>query len=305
MTSTPVSETPAASSSLARKILGRSIDLLVIGFLLTVGLSIGQQLIQWWHTDPGATIPGGTQFHSGDLDWSRTPVTLRFGDAATALERIPFQGTRDQLWNELTNLGQSIVNRTDASSGPIDEAEQAWLGALKSAPPVMWESARGNVYRRQEPLPSFVATRFVDSEPIKDDAEQDGSKQRIVGWGLAFPTSSEDWTIYVFHPRTAISREPDPTFQMMPPEGSRNLTDLQGVDGSRWQIIEGRGKLSGWVQQFDSQFGEAAAVSRAIGEESASLKYRIDPFLVEIQLRHESEDRLTGVIWSARERESR
>ena len=295
LTSTP------AVPPLARRLTRRAIDLLAVAFLIAVGLSVGQQLVEWWHIDPNAAAPDMSGLSGVDLDWSRTPVTLKFGEASTSLERIPFQGSRKQMEEELTRIGQSIVSSTEPSPAPMDDAEKDWLTALNAAPPVFWDSTRGNVYRRREPLPSFVATRFTDAE--SGTGEQIG--QRIVGWGLAFPSGPVDWTIYVFHPDSAKSVLADAPQLVVPPDGSRNITHVRGSDGCQWHVIQGRGDLAGWVQHFNNQFGSEALVARAVGTQTASLKYRRDQIMTDVQIQCEPDGRLTGVIWSAKEREPR
>ena len=172
-------------SSLSGRLARRAIDLLVIGFFGVVALSVGSQLIEWWRTDPESITPDLTGLAGVDLDWSRTPIAMQFGDASTSMERTPLQGDSDRLDEVLTKAAQSIVGSSQLPTAPPTHAEREWLTALETAPPVVWDSTLGNVYRRDEPLPSFVATRLVDAadhlagEPIR----------RVVGWGLAVPTA--------------------------------------------------------------------------------------------------------------------
>lgn len=278
----------------------RALDLLVVAFLITVGLSVGRQLVDWWRTDPASLTPDFSGLTPVDLDWSRTPVTLRFGESSTAMERRPFHGGREQLDEELTRLGQSLVSASQIPTQPMDDAERDWLKALESAPPVFWDSSLGNVYRRREPLPSFVATRFVDANGQNDDA----AKQRIVGWGLGFPTTPGEWTIYVFRPDSTKSSNGAPASKFSLPPGARNITDLQGADGCQWHIVQGRGDMTGWVQHFENQFGSNFTVSKAVSNQLSSLKYRRDQTVIDIQIRREPDDRLTAVVWSAPERNS-
>lgn len=274
----------------------RAIDLLVVGFVLTVGLSVGQQLIEWWRTDPNSLSPDFSGLTAVDLDWNHSPVTLRFGDCATAMERRPFHGLREQLEEELTRIGQNLVATCQVPLQPADEAEQGWLADLEAVPAVLWDSSEGNVYRRGEPLPSFVATRFSNDS-------NDSGTQRIVGWGLAFPTSPGDWTIYVFRPDASQpAKAQAPSIKL--PENARNITDLCGADGCQWQVIQGRGDLAGWVQHFEVQYGPKFVVSRSIEKQSANLKIRREQVVTDIQFRCEPDDRLTAVIWSAPERKS-
>lgn len=294
-----------SSRPLARRLLRRTIDLLVVAFLVVVGLSTGSQLIEWWRTDANEITPDLADLVGIDLDWHRTPIMLRFGNASTSLERIPFHGKRQQLEEELVRIGQAIVNDSEIGSSPPDQAERDWLTALQGAAPVFWDSTRGNVYRRDEPLPSFVATRFVDAGMNGPAQEGDVSSQRIVGWGLAFPSGANDWTIYVFHPDSAKSTQAENRPAIALPDGASNITNLSGSDGCQWRVIQGRGELASWVQHFDRQFGTGHQVARAIHTQTASLKYRRDRILTDVHIRQEPDGRLTGVLWSAKERETR
>lgn len=281
-------------SSLAHKLTRRAIDLFVIGFVAVVGLSVGGQLIDWWRTDPPADLPDLSGLAGADLDWNRTPIAMQFGDAATSIERIPLQGDHKRLDEELTKVARAVVATSQPPSAAPTEAERAWLTALQTAPPLLWDSTLGNVYRRHDPLPSFVATRFT--EPGDNDGQ--GLSQRVVGWGLAFPSGPGAWTIYSFRPETARVAEASSVRDIVLPDGARRVTQMCGADGCQWLVFQGRGDLAGWVQQFDVSFGARAVVSKSVGTQTASLKYRTAEMVADVQMRRERDGSLSGVIWS-------
>ena len=280
--------------SLAHKLTRRAIDLFVIGFVAVVGLSVGSQLIDWWRTDPQAAAPDLSGLGGVDLDWNRTPIAMQFGDAATSIERIPLQGDHTRLDEELNRVAQSVVASSQPPAAAPTEAEREWLTALQTAPPLLWDSTLGNVYRRQDPLPSFVATRFA--EPTDNDGE--ALSQRVVGWGLAFPSGPDQWTIYSFRPETTRVAEASSVRDLVLPDGARRVTQMRGADGCQWLVFQGRGDLAGWVQQFDASFGTKAVVSKSVGTQSASLKYRTAERVADVQMRRERDGSLSGVIWS-------
>ena len=285
---------PQPSSSLSYRLTRRAIDLLVIGFFGVVGLSVGSQLIEWWRTDPESITPDLTGLAGADLDWSRTPIAMQFGDASTSIERVPLQGDGDRLSEVLTKTAQSIVASSQLPAAPPTQAEREWLTALESAPPVLWDSTLGNVYRRDEPLPSFVATRFVDAA----DPKEGDPIQRVVGWGLAFPTARGQWTIYTFRPEATRAAAASPVRDIPLPEQARRITQLRGADGCQWLVFQGRDDLARWVQHFDETFGTKAVLTRTVGTQSASLKYRLSDTIADVQMRRERDGSLTGVIWS-------
>ncbi len=287
-------KTPAPPASLAHKLTRRAIDLFVIGFVAVMGLSVGGQLIDWWRTDPQEAAPDVSGVAGADLDWNRTPIAMQFGDAATSIERIPLQGDYQRLDEELTKTARSIVASSRPPASPPTEAEREWLAALQTAPPLLWDSTLGNVYRRQDPLPSFVATRFI--EPADNDGEE--LSQRVVGWGLAFPSGPGAWTIYSFRPEAARVAESSPARDIALPDGARRVTQMRGADGCEWLVFQGRGDLAGWVQQFDVAFGAPSVVSKSVGAQTASLKYRTSELVADVQLRRERDGSLSGVIWS-------
>ncbi len=283
------------SKPLASRLTRRAIDLLAISFLLMIGLSVGSQLIEWWRTDPQAAMPDLTGLADGDLDWSRTPITLQFGEASTSIERIPVQGDRKRLDEELTKLAKRLVNSSQLPAVPATDVESDWLAALQTAPPVLWDSTIGNVYRRHDALPSFVATRFVENvEP-----EASGLTQRVVGWGLAFPSGPADWTIYVFRPEGVRTENAQELADVLLPENARRITHLRGADGCQWLVFQGRGDLDRWVQHFDQTFDTTTAGSRTRMTASASVKYRTLDSVVDLQIRRERNGTLTGVVWLA------
>lgn len=283
-------------SSLSAKLTRRAIDLFVIGFVAVVGLSVGSQLIEWWRTDPQGAMPDLSGLVGADLDWNRTPIAMQFGEAATSIERIPLRGDPKRLDEELTKVARSVVDSSQPPAAPPTEAEREWLAALQTAPPLLWDSTLGNVYRRRDPLPSFVATRFV--EPADNDGE--GLSQRVVGWGLAFPSGPDQWTIYSFRPEAARVAEASAVRDLVLPDGARRVTQMRGADGCQWLVFQGRGDLAGWVQQFDDSFGTKAVVSKSVGTQSASLKYRAAEMVADVQMRRERDGSLSGVIWSTR-----
>lgn len=281
----------------ARKLVRRIIDLLVIIFIAAVGLTLGRQLIEWWRMDSSAVTSPVPLLSGIDFDWSRAPITMQFGDAETSIQRTPFQGDRKRLNGELIRIARSIVVTSKALVQPPDLAETEWLALLRKAPAVFWDLTMGSVYLRQDPLPSFVATRFIESAGNEHEIVQ-----RIIGWGLAFPSESGGWTIYSFCPDASGSGEISPEFPLVIPEGSRRLTRMRDAHGCQWLLIQGRGDLASWVQQFEDSFGKNAVVSKSVGVRSASMKYRTTDLMADVQLQSESADVLSGVIWFTRTR---
>ena len=280
--------------SLARRLARRAVDLLVIGFLAMVGLSVGSQFIEWWRIDPQAATPDLTGFGGAELDWNHTTIAMQFGDAATSIERVPLQGDFKRLDEELTKIARSVVATSQPPAAPTTDAEREWLTALQTAPPLLWDSTLGNVYRRQDPLPTFVATRFVETT----DNDGEAPTQRIVGWGLAFPAGPGQWTIYSFRPEAALVAEASPVSDITLPDGARRVTQMRGANGCQWLVFQGRGDLAGWVQQFDAVFGTKGVVSKSVGIHTASLKYRSTEMVADVQMRRERDGTLSGVIWS-------
>lgn len=290
---------PLTLLSLSRRLGRRAIDLLVVAFVILVGLSIGRQLMDWWRADPETGGPNLSGVTGNDFDWNRLPVKLQFGSASTAIERIPFRGGITQVEERLTTIGKAIVDSAELPRAAMLEAERDWLKLLQLAAPVLWDSDRGNVYRRQEPMPSFVATRFAVPDDDPSSPGDDAPAQRIVGWGLAFPKSPVDWTIYVFHPEAAPAIQSSSRSRFDLPAGSQNVTNLVSASGAEWHVFQGRGDVSSWVQHFDRQFAAATQLVRTVESEAASLKYRDQRYVTDIQIRRENEGQLTGVVWSA------
>lgn len=286
---------PPPSLSLGTRLTRRAIDLFVIGFVAVVGLSVGGQLVDWWRTDPQAMESDPAGLTGADLDWSGSPITMQFGDAATSIERIPLVGDHKRLDEELTKTAQAIVASSQPPAAPPTEAEREWLATLQTAPPVLWDSTFGNIYRRQDPLPSFVATRFT--EPSGSDDET--PSQRIVGWGLAFPTGPGGWTIYAFRPDAARVAAAPTTRSILLPETARRVTQLRGTEGCQWLVFQGRDQIDRWVQHFDNLFGTKSLVVKSVSSGTASLKYRLAGETADVQIRRERNGLLTGVIWSA------
>lgn len=283
------SPTPAPVP-VGRRLFRRALDLFVIAFLGMVGLSTGSQLVDWWRADPAPPDLSGI---SGlDPDWTRVPVSIQFGAASTRWERVPFEGDRLRLQAELERIGKQLVSSSAVPTGEVDGPERAWIEFLNQEPALFWDSTEGNVYRRDEPLPSFVATRF---------AEAGGLNQRIVGWGIAFPAGPSTWTIYVLRPDDAATQSAPGPAPLELPDSSRSLAMLADTQGTRWQVIQGRGPLAHWVKHFEQALSDGQMLSRQVGVSSASLKSRRDGSLTEIHIQSDRHNVLTALIWVAKE----
>lgn len=285
---------PSSTPNLAARLARRAIDLFVIGFVVVVGLSVGGQLVDWWRTDPESVAPNLSGLAEADLDWSRTPIAMQFGDATVSIERAPFEGDYPRLEKELLKTARRIVESSSAPTSPPTAAEREWLEALKTAPPELWDSTLGNVFRQQDPLPSFVATRFT--EPNRSDEE--GLTQRIVGWGLAFPSGPATWTIFSFRPESARVADAVAVRDVSLPENARWLTQLRGGDGCQWLVFQGRGDIAVWVKHFEGLFGAKSIVAKSVATQRVSMKFRADSTVTDLQIKQERNGTLTGVIWS-------
>lgn len=210
---------PRDFGELAKRLRGRTLDLLAIGLVGAIIVGIGRQAVQWWAVDPmtassqesaGSSVPLLPLFGAGGQ-----PVTIEFGRRQARLTRRTFQGSRESALEQLAVL---CLERTLAASvprHPPDQAERALLAALARRQP--WDSKAGQwqVFLTEGPVSLAVGLRRAETageneaRSVAASATTVASGWRVAANAFAFPADrQQQWTIYETAPLAPAVERP-------------------------------------------------------------------------------------------------
>jgi hypothetical protein len=109
--SSPARAPRADFRGLAKRIAGRTTDLIAIGVVLVGGLTLGRQVLEWWRTDPPETVAATNALPGTAGPWgaANTPVQLEFGEYPLALRRETIAGDREAAMTALVSACRAAV----------------------------------------------------------------------------------------------------------------------------------------------------------------------------------------------------
>ncbi len=265
---------PSLTATLRRRVL----DLVVIAWVAAVGLTTGRQLVDWWREDLAA-VPQPVR-DAGE-DWSRRPVDIQVGPRGLPLHRSPYVGSHAAVEQKLMQLVQSRLKDAAPLTGPMDDAERAFLERLKSELPIVPDHGEGTLYQWPAPFPGVVGTRPIDQQ------------ERIIAHGFAVPAGKDQWTLFVMTAAAKKSDVPDPL-----PPGAKPLLSWTDESGRRISTYRGPGVLSEWVAYWEVRYRDATCSVRDIQAHSATLQFRQGEFVIDVHFQDSENGQLTGVVWT-------
>ncbi len=259
---------PAPSlQSLARRLSSRTTDLLAIAIVLIGGLTLGRQMLQWWHEDVPQVLDVGPLENLG-TEWGANsqPVALEFGNSPMRMTRQLFTegGSRTAL-DAVREQCQTALVTALPPEFPPDEAEREQLELFATRTPDVEQPGRWQLYTLGGGLVSVVGVRTFDAPSGNLDGASPSATRRVICWGLVFPGLSDGtWTAYTFVRRQGKGPQS--------PGSSSSSATSTGFDLSRWELPHGcqrtvlmqeagqtglmgfRGRLdpAGWQSHFDS-----------------------------------------------------
>jgi len=246
----PLPESPApvpGRRSLWRRISGRAIDLAVIGIVLATSLSVGQQLIQWWHDDTGLVAP---QPPVGiDLpawDGHDGPLLVEFGQFPVVMRQELVTGSLETAQEALSrDLAQTLKGPEQVA--PIAANERRILDLVSELPPPVVWTREGIVTEFQEQLLGALAIRLGPGTTLRDQIRTG----RLTAWGFLWPAPDNAWRLYRFE-RTS----PDPSTDPLRLAGPAQAVRLLGVgqpDSGQLLAFRGTGTLGDWQAEFERE----------------------------------------------------
>ncbi len=212
-------------------------NLLATAVILILGLTFGQQVLQWWRGDvavPAGTDPAAAPQLSQLAD-PDMPLTLSFGDLPYQLRRHVLVGDLDEALAALRRECRKVAERTDPAAAP----------ALEVAPEVVQQLARREaveqgvgwrIVQNTGPVITVVALRqdVPDASDTAEPARHNG--ESVVSWGLGLRavalehnSSGDQWTLYVCSGQDRRSAADSWQHIQLPPHAQR--TFAVQVDG--------------------------------------------------------------------------
>jgi len=243
----PGARRPAGFGELARRMRGRTTDLIAIGVVLVAGLSFGRQVTEWWRDEPAKETPADNAATTGGWGDGGAPVTLEFGDSPFAMSRQSVPGDREQALKRLRERCRTIVESISEPTRPLDDAERAILTKTKTLKPIAEQPGHWRLYEIVSQFTMICGVR--DVRPNNPE-----TSSRVVCWGMAFPMSERSWNLYVFTettaPSTALSGLPD--VPVAP--GGRRILSLKEDCGGSLVGFSGNGSPQSWSRFYDNWF---------------------------------------------------
>jgi len=248
---------PTGFADIARRIRGRTTDILAIAIVVVFGLSFGGRIVGWWSTDPEtvglhSNIPAG-----GSMPWETAGgvVSLEFGEHPYAIERQTLSGSRKQAVEALQGTVRPLMQQAIPPSGEQTQAETRLLARVAKLKASEEEQGVWQVFTIDRPLPMVVGVRNFGRKAASGNVKPAAAdNRRVVCWGLAFPFSVDGWRLFAFHP-TNVRRETLPGLPKLKlPKTARRILSLRDAGGGALVGFEGAGPGKEWAQHFDDWF---------------------------------------------------
>jgi len=231
---------------LARRISGRTTDLLAIGLLAAALLTFGRQLTQWWReTPPTVAGPDTGVLEFRDLRRGGAPAWFEFGELPVGWRQQSTRGSADEARGALR---AGLARLASASAGrvpgrPPQAGERRLLELLAGQPGPGQELFPGHEWLPLEgPLSGGVIVRL-------GPGDEWGARRRagrVVAWGLQVPGGSDHWNLHLFGESVGVRGERSEAGLDLP--GGRRVMVVGDDAGGELQLWRGQGELDDWQE---------------------------------------------------------
>lgn len=223
-------------------------DVAVIGIVLATSLTVGRQLIEWWHDDSG--LEGPRPPIGVDLpawDGRDGPLLVEFGRMPVRMRQELVRGSLAEAQQALRDrLARSLASSLPAA-GSSGANEQRILELVSELPPPVLWTREGLVTDFEEQLLGALAIRLGPGETLSERI----LAGRLAAWGLLWPAEEGAWRLYEFQ-RVNSTSDDDPLRINGPPESVRLLAVGHAESGALL-AFRGAGTLGGWQSDFDEE----------------------------------------------------
>ncbi|MFN7766294.1 MAG: hypothetical protein ACK5UC_03745 [Planctomycetaceae bacterium] len=220
----------------------------MIGIVLATSLTVGRQLIEWWHDDSGLEgprAPVGVDLPA--WDGHDGPLLVEFGRLPVQMRQELIQGSLDEAQQALRDrLARSLASSPQASDSRGANEQRILELVSQLPPPVIWTRA-GLVTDFEEQLLGALAIRLGPGETLPERI----LTGRLTAWGLLWPAPDRAWRLYEFQ-RVASTSNDDPLRIDGPPESVRLLAVGHAESGALL-AFRGPGTLGAWQSAFDEE----------------------------------------------------
>jgi hypothetical protein len=251
----PPDKPPPSFARLAKKIRGRTSDLLAIAIVVAGGFAVGSQVSRWWDKPEPVSPqpPGDTAAAFGESG----PLTLDFGSSPYSMIRTVTEGNRKSATQQLVDDCRAIAATARFPAQPPSPAEVKLLARVKTEKPLL-TGDRWRLFRVEGPLTMVSVIRDQPARPA--DAK---AAPRVVCWGLAFPAGEKRWVLYRFVSAAGEARSafgvsvplPDSATPLLTVRGRNNLwrtfRSTEPVESARAHYI-GWFREHGWTMTGSS-----------------------------------------------------
>ncbi|MES2791360.1 MAG: hypothetical protein V4719_17215 [Planctomycetota bacterium] len=263
----PSSSQPAGAKSasswsrLARRISSRTTDLLAIGIVVVVSLTMGRQILEWWRADAPAVLDLGP-LDNASAEWGAgsRPVALEFGNSPLSMTRqmVSTGGVEAALSSVRERCQQALVSIGEPD-GPPDMSEVEQLEALALLSPDVQQPG-WQLFSLDGGMAAVVGVKTFGGKPGNLDPASPSGRRRVVCWGLVFPGLSQGvWTAYTFVRRPKDVSQPsalspvdfDLSRMELPPECQRTVL-MQEAGQAGLLGFRGRLDPAVWQRHFES-----------------------------------------------------
>jgi hypothetical protein len=294
---------PTSLANLARRITSRTTDLVAISIVVVAALTLGRQVVHWWHAEPPAAAHVEPALPAPAWEDELQPLSLEFGDLPLALTRQVVIGDQKAAVEALVRHCQNALEAATCPTGESRDAEQRLLEKIADltpiAAPVDEQVGNGQVYIVDERFTLVAAVKQFSGRTKETAREQ----RRVVCWGMAMPARERAWTLYVFQESPVIDTL-SPGLPNVPlPLGAQRNMSVRDERGGAVIGFSGTGSAHAWMKFYDDWFsgqGWPQTDKWSIGADAWSASFSRLPASpagrVEIRFAAEGNGQLTGIL---------
>lgn len=277
----------------AKRLTNWSINLLVTGLIVVIGLTFGKQAIQWWGTD-APTDAIQHEVVPTDLGKEDAAQLLSFGDLPFAFVQRRLSGDKAAAFAELRTICARSAKDGAAPPGNAGPAETKMLARLPKMKPAGGVPGQWAVYQLDGPLLMVAVVR----PPPSETGQVAAAAPRVVSWGLGVPQGDDEWTLFVYSADRQQAGPRPATASLPTPPNSRRSMSLSTEDGAALIGFVGSGQISDWREFYTDWFDDHGWSVEAAWRRHSSQwlgRFGNPESRVEIQISPQ-QDYLTGMI---------
>jgi hypothetical protein len=246
-----VGKPPSGFGEIARRMTSRTTDLIAIGIVVVASLTLGRQVLVWWHAAPPNSRAAAAATKPVWEDQNQ-PISLEFGDSPVAMIRQVVSGEREALMAAMIGHCAAAAKRASRPWRERDEAEDRLLARIQGLTPVAEEAGVWSVYVFDERLPIAAAVRQFPNE--SDHAA--GKAPRLVCWGTAMPAGKETWNLYLLQGAGTERATPADRADIPLPPGARRNLSFRDDQGGILVGFSGMDEAGKWIRFYDNFFAD-------------------------------------------------